>query len=216
MAEAFAAAGSDLALCARNTKSIHATELADRHGVRVLVAECDVRNATSVAEFFGAVDLRFGRVDVLINNAGIVGPSTPVADLACDHWRDVIATNLTGTFLCSRAALPLMHPGGVIVNNLSMSAKRVFPGQSAYAAAKHGALGFTRTLREELRERRIRVLALLEGATDTDIWNQFWPDAPRDRMMSPATIARAVLHAVTLPDNAAVEELVIGPITGAL
>jgi short-subunit dehydrogenase len=109
-----------------------------------------------------------------------------------------------------------MRKGGVIVNNLSVAARGVFPGESAYCASKHGALGFTDTLREEVRERGIRVISLLPGPTATDIWNQFMPEAPRNKMLSPATVARAVVNAIMLPENAAVEELKIGPVAGNL
>ena len=128
----------------------------------------------------------------------------------------MLDTNLTGMFLCTRAALPLMRPGGVIVNNLSVAARGVFAGESAYCASKHGALGFTDTLREEVRERGIRVISLLPGPTATDIWNQFMPDAPRDKMLSPEIVARAVVNAIALPDNAALEELRIAPTSGRL
>src|SRR5947199_9364138 len=74
-------------------------------------------------------------------------------------------------FLITRDALPLMKSGGVIVNNLSIAAKRVFAGSSAYNGSKHGALGVTNTLREELREEGVRVIALLPGGTATAIWN---------------------------------------------
>ncbi|HEX3000664.1 MAG TPA: SDR family oxidoreductase, partial [Armatimonadota bacterium] len=167
IAETFAAAGCDLALCARNTKFLANTELADRHAVRVLVSECDVRSESSVSDFFARIGESFGRVDILVNNAGLAGPMAPVAELSLDDWRDAIDTNLTGTFLCTRAALPLMSGGAVIVNNLSVAARDVFAGESAYVAAKHGAKGFTDTLREELRERGIRVIGLYPGATDS-------------------------------------------------
>jgi short-subunit dehydrogenase len=87
---------------------------------------------------------------------------------------------------------------------------------AAYNASKFGAMGFTQTLREELRKRGIRVLALLPGATDTDIWSQFWPDAPRKKMVSPETVAVAVLHAVSAPPEASIEEIRIGPTGGVL
>jgi len=116
----------------------------------------------------------------------------------------------------TRAALPLMRAGGTIVNNLSIAATQVFTGMSAYNASKAGALAFTNVLREELREKRIRVLALLPGATDTEIWQQFWPDAPRERMVSTDVVAEAVLHAVNAPANTAIEEIKIGPTGGAL
>jgi len=112
--------------------------------------------------------------------------------------------------------LPLMKRGGVIVNNLSIAANRVFPGSSAYNASKHGALGFTNTLREELRTQGIRVIALLPGATDTAIWKTLWPEAPRKKMMSPKTVAEAVVSAILVPDEGTVEELAILPSAGAL
>ena len=87
---------------------------------------------------------------------------------------------------------------------------------AAYTASKHGALGFTQTLREELRPRRIRVIALMPGATDTAIWEQIWPDAPRHKMMSPQSVAKALVNAILLPENATVSELVITPTGGAL
>jgi len=155
-------------------------------------------------------------VDVLVNNAGLVGPTRNAAELSTADWRAVIETDLTGMFLCTRAALPLMNRGASIVNNLSVAAKQAFPGMAAYNAAKHGAAGFTNTLREELRERGIRVIGIYPGATDTAIWEQFWPQAPRRRMMSPETIAQAVVFALSLPPEATVEELVIRPTSGTL
>jgi NAD(P)-dependent dehydrogenase (short-subunit alcohol dehydrogenase family) len=136
--------------------------------------------------------------------------------LSASDWNDVIATNLTGMFLVTKAALPLMKHGAVIVNNLSIAAKRAFPGSSAYNASKHGALGFTKTLREELREQGIRVIALLPGATDTRIWETLWPGAPREKMISPGTVARAVVDVLKLPPDTTVEELTLMPTTGAL
>src|SRR5207245_10792670 len=137
-----------------------------------------------------------------------------VAELPVEDWKDVIDTNLTGTFLVTRAALPLMKRGGTIVNNLSIAAKRVFAGSSAYNASKHGALGLTNTLREELRPKGIRVIGLLPGATDTDIWKTLWQHAPRHKMLSPATVAESVLNAIIPAENATVETPVILPHTG--
>jgi len=109
-----------------------------------------------------------------------------------------------------------MKRGSTIVNNLSISAERVFPGSAAYNASKHGALGFTDTLREELRPKGIRVIALLPGATDTALWNTLWPKAPRRKMMSAGTVARTVVDALLLPDNTTVEKIVVMPSTGVL
>jgi len=175
---------------------------------------CDVRDEGRVALLFAKVKEQFGRLDILVNNAGTAHALRKIEDLPFETWREVLDTNLTGTFLCTQAALPLMSKGSVIVNNLSVAARGVFPGESAYCASKYGALGFTETLREEVRDRGIRVISLLPGPTATDIWDQFMPNAPRSKMMSPETVARAVVNAIALPENAAVEELRIAPLTG--
>ena len=129
---------------------------------------------------------------------------------------EVIDTNLNGLFLVTQAALAVMKRGSTIVNNLSVAAERVFPGSAAYNASKHGALGFTDTLREELRPKGIRVIALLPGATDTAIWDTLWPQAPKRKMMSAETVARVVVDALRVPENATVEKIVVRPSSGSL
>ena len=214
VAQALADAGCRLALAARFGDPRPIRNLERKLGA--FARSCDVREERSVSEFFAAVKKQFGHVNVLVNNAGLVGPTRNAAQLSTADWREVIDTDLTGMFLCTRAALPLMKRGASIVNNLSVTAKRVFPGMAAYNAAKHGAAGFTDTLREELRERGIRVIGIYPGATDTDIWEQFWPQAPRQRMISLETIAQAVVFTLSLPPEATVEELVIRPTLGTL
>ncbi len=188
---------------------------------------CDIRDPESVAQLAAQVAGLAGklggksagkrkRLDVLINNAGVAGPSQPFESLDFATWRQVIDTNLHGTFLVTQSLLPFLGKGSVIVNNLSIAARTAFPGMAAYNASKRGLLALTETLREELRPRAIRVVALMPGATDTEIWKQFWPDAPRSRMISPKTVAQAVAAAVTLPANANFDELVIAPSAGAL
>jgi NAD(P)-dependent dehydrogenase (short-subunit alcohol dehydrogenase family) len=216
IAQALAAAGCSLAVCSRNTKFIPEQEIADRNGVRVLVLECDVRREDSVADFFRSVRDRYTTIDFLINNAGTTHPVATIDKLSLDDWRDSVDTNLTGLFLCTRAALPILNRGGAIVNNLSVAAKTAFEGEAGYIASKHGAKGFTDTLREELRPHGIRVIGLVPGATDTDLWNIFWPGAPRDKMIAPETVADAVVHALAMPQNATVEELVIAPTGGKI
>jgi NAD(P)-dependent dehydrogenase (short-subunit alcohol dehydrogenase family) len=214
IARALASEGCHLVITGRNQSSLKKAE--QDLGRRVVPIVCDVRDPDAVETLLAAVKDRFGRLDILINNAGVAHANLPVAKLPAEDWKQVIETNLTGMFLVTRAALPLMKRGGAIVNNLSIAAKRVFPGSSAYSASKHGALGFTNTLREELRDRRIRVIALMPGATDTEIWNTLWPKAPRKKMMSPNTVAQAVVNALTLPEESTLEELVIRPSAGTL
>src|ERR1039458_2663162 len=110
------------------------------NGTKIVVEVCDVRDADSVASLFSMVTQRFGRLDVLVNNAGIAQPAVSIEQTSLDIWRDAIDTNLTGLFLCTRAALPLMQAGATIINNLSVAARTVFPNFAAYNASKHGAL----------------------------------------------------------------------------
>lgn len=202
--------GCEVIVTARSIESLQ------RESSRLHPHACDVRDTRSVATLFADVQKQFGHLDFLINNAGIAHPMAPVDQLDPRFWHEVIATNLTGMFLVTQAALPLMLAGTTIVNNLSVAAKGVFAGESAYCASKHGALGFTNTLREELRPKGIRVIALIPGPTATEIWNQFWPEAPREKMMSPETVAQAVVNALRLPANSTVEELVLSPTAGIL
>jgi NAD(P)-dependent dehydrogenase (short-subunit alcohol dehydrogenase family) len=217
IAQALAAQGCNVVLTGRDDQALRriSRELASTK-IKVLAQPCDVRDPQSIDDLFRAVRKKFKRLDILINNAGIAHANLTVDKLPLPLWQDVIETNLTGTFLVTQAALAIMKRGGTIVNNLSIAASQVFAGSAAYNASKHGALGLTNTLREELRPKGIRVIALLPGATNTDIWNTFWPDAPRKKMMSPATIAAAVVNAILLPTNATVETLEILPTAGLL
>ncbi len=217
IARAFAREGCNLVLTARDNKSLEkvSRELL-RRKVRILAYPCDVRDPHSVDALFRAIRGKFPRVDILINNAGIAHPNLPVEGLPYPVWKDVIETNLDGTFLVTQAALGVMKPGATIVNNLSIAATRVFAGSAAYNASKHAARGFTDTLREELRPRRIRVVGLQPGATDTEIWKALWPQAPRRKMMSPDTVAEAVLRAILLPPDGTVETIELLPTTGTL
>ena len=184
--------------------------------VDVLAQSCDVRSPDSVDYLFALVRGLHQPLDILINNAGIGHPHRTVAELPYPTWMEVIDTNLNGLFLVAQAALAVMKRGSTIVNNLSIAAERVFPGSAAYNASKHGALGFTNTLREELRPKGIRVIALMPGATDTAIWDTMWPKAPRRKMMSAETVARTVVDALLLPSNTTVEKVVVMPSIGEL
>jgi NAD(P)-dependent dehydrogenase (short-subunit alcohol dehydrogenase family) len=217
IARSLADEGCDLAVTGRNSAALEGLNRELSAGnIRVLAHPCDVRDPKAVDALISDVQRQFQSLDIVVNNAGISHAMATADKLAVEVWNDVIATNLTGMFLVTRAALPLMPDGGAIVNNLSVAAKEVFAGEAAYCASKHGALGFTNTLREELRPRRIRVVALMPGATDTEIWNQFWPDAPRQKMLSPETVAQAVVNALLLPSDATAEELIVKPTTGKL
>jgi NAD(P)-dependent dehydrogenase (short-subunit alcohol dehydrogenase family) len=222
IARALAREGCNLVITARDERSLikARAELEKlqpkKLDLHVLAQTCDVRIPDSVDYLFALVRGLRKPLDILINNAGIGHRNRPVSELPYPTWMEVIDTNLNGMFLMTQAALAVMKQGSTIVNNLSIAAERVFPGSAAYAASKHGALGFTNTLREELRPKGIRVVALMPGATDTAIWEAMWPKAPRRKMMSPETIASMVVDTLRLPENTTVEKIVVMPSTGTL
>jgi NAD(P)-dependent dehydrogenase (short-subunit alcohol dehydrogenase family) len=217
IALALAREDCDVILAARDQKSLaQAARKAEKFNVNVVAETCDVRSPESVDRLFSRVRALRRPIDFLINNAGIAHRQAFVTELPYPIWRDVIDTNLTGLFLVTQAALAVMKQGSVIVNNLSVAAERVFPGSAAYNASKHGGLGFTDTLREELRPKGIRVMALMPGATDTDIWKTLWPKAPRRKMMSASAVASTVVNALRLPTNSSVEKIVLRPAAGTL
>jgi 3-oxoacyl-[acyl-carrier protein] reductase len=220
VAKSLAGEGCKVVISARdaavlNTSAKQLRKDSERN-VEVVPIACDVRNPDAVERLFSAVRERFGTIDVLFNNAGISQPPTPLEQTSLEMWRDQIDTNLTGLFLCTRAALPLMKSGATIINNLSAAAKQVFPNYYGYTAAKTGALGFTLSLRAELIARGIRVTALMPGATATDIWQQIMPNAPFDHMIKPESIAEGVLYAVLLPPEANLSEIIVTPVLGAV
>ena len=222
IARALACEGCNLIITGRDERALAKarTELEklqpSQLNLHVLAQSCDVRSPDSVDYLFALVRGLRKPLDILINNAGIGHPNLVVGELPYPTWMEVIDTNLNGLFLMTQASLAVMKRGSTIVNNLSISAERVFPGSAAYTASKHGALGFTDTLREELRPKGIRVIALMPGATDTAIWNAIWPTAPRRKMMSAETVARTVVNALLLPENTTVEKIVVMPSVGTL
>ncbi|HET9364182.1 MAG TPA: SDR family NAD(P)-dependent oxidoreductase [Candidatus Angelobacter sp.] len=217
LARVFSCSGYSVVISGRDMKRLQAaTDELSKTNAKIQAIACDVRDPASVQKLFQEISARHDTINALINNAGVAHALAPVEHLPVETWKQVIETNITGTFLVTRAALPMMRAGSTIVNNLSIAAMRPFAGMSAYNASKFGALGFTQALREELREKGIRVLALLPGATNTDIWNQFWADAPKEKMIPAEAVAEAVLHAVSAPANTTIEEIRIGPTAGAL
>jgi len=221
IAQALAAENCRVVITGRDEKRLRAAarriSLSTQQNSALIVPKvCDVRDPAAIDELFVTVEAMFGHLDILVNNAGISQPPTPLEQTSLELWREQIDTNLTGVFLCTRAALPLMKRGTIIINNLSAAAKQVFPNYYAYTAAKTGALGFTLSLRAELMPRGIRVMALLPGATKTDIWQQIMLNAPFHHMMDAESVAQAVLYAVLLPPNVNPSEISLDPAGGAL
>ncbi|MEP7342400.1 MAG: SDR family oxidoreductase [Acidobacteriota bacterium] len=168
---ALAACGVRLSLLARSQDALTETaEWARQVGASdVAVFGCDVRDETSVEQSVGGTLERFGRVDVLINSAGL-SLNGEVDGYSIDDWRTVIETNLTGTFLTCRAVLPQMkrQGGGDIINISSGAGRSGIKQMAAYCASKFGVIGFTESLALEVRNHNIRVSSLLPGSVATD------------------------------------------------
>jgi NAD(P)-dependent dehydrogenase (short-subunit alcohol dehydrogenase family) len=211
LARSLAATGARTVLAARTGAEIEATAAEIRGaGGEAEAIPTDVTDEDAVRRLFQAIEERRGRLDVLINNAGIglFGPASefPAADL--DR---VLAVNVRGTFLCSREALRLMkhRRRGYIINMASTVAVRGYPNQSAYTASKHAVLGFTKSLAVEAQEHGVRVSAVLPGAVDTGIIGEARPDLERAVMLAPGDVAQVVLFLLSLPERAAVDEILI-------
>ena len=169
VALALSAAGYSLAVTGRRVEPLE--ELAREATGEVLVAPSDLTDPASVDALFGAVKERFGRLDVLFNNAGVNAPPVNIEDLAFEQWKSVIDTNVTGVFLCTRAAFRIMKDqsprGGRIINNGSISADRPRPNSAPYTASKHAVLGLTKSTALDGRKYDIACGQIDIGNTET-------------------------------------------------
>lgn len=166
--------------------------------------ECDVGDADSVRAMFGRIEEGERRLDVLVNNAGIAG-ANPIGEGTTDEiWHEILRINLTGAYLCAKAALPLLPDGtGRIVNVSSTLGLRGSADQSAYSASKHGVIGLTRSLALALAPRGITVNAVCPSWVDTDMAASRWreiaitreqaaADTPTGRIATPEDVAAAI------------------------
>lgn len=181
---------------------------ADVSGVTI-----DVRDRAGVPEAFAEARSKLGRVNVVVNSAGIF-PRLPLADLDEDTWEDTISTNLTGIYRCCRAALPLLTEagGGSIVNVGSIWARHVWPNRSAYAASKAGVEQFTRAIALELAPSGIRVnavspgimrTAMTEGVLESPAFvTSFMPRVTSARVGDPETELAGIIRFLTLEEAA--------------
>lgn len=173
IALAFAREGARVAVAARTLEQVEkvAKQVAEETKTEPCAIVCDVSDPQSVQQMFVGVRTKFQRgVDIMVNNAGIAG-SAPFAKTDDDMWQRHLATNLSGTFYCMRAALPSMlnHGWGRIINIASISGKIGAPYIAAYSASKHGVLGLTRCAAMELATKGVTVNAICPGYVDTDM-----------------------------------------------
>src|SRR3984893_2438017 len=145
-------------------------------------------------------------LNVLVNNAGIAVVK-PFREITPEEWKQTLGVNVTAPFLLMQRFAGQMPPGSSIVNILSVAAKNGFANWSAYCISKFPLEGFSQSVRQELREHRIRVINIYPAATNTEIWDDVSGDWPRDKMISPEEVAAAVVYALSQPQNVAVENI---------
>ncbi|WP_435190041.1 SDR family oxidoreductase [Streptomyces sp. bgisy126] len=205
---AFARAGARVALADLSGDGLHETaRLIEADGGEALVLTCDVTSEEDVQAAVDRTVERFGSLDAAFNNAGVEQPVQVAADTAKDDWDRILGVSLTGVFLCTRAQIRQMlrqENGGAIVNVSSGAGVKGFKGQAAYAAAKHGIIGFTRSAALDHAAQGIRVNAVCPGIIDTEMIRRFGDtrpggregliaDEPVGRLGKPEEIASAVL-----------------------
>lgn len=171
----------------------------------------DVTDYASVEALASHVQKRFGRLNILVNNAGIGGFGGPLHTMPVEQWDPLLNTNLRGVFYCIRAFAPMMISGGGgdIVNISSIAGKNALPGGAAYAASKWGLNGLSYSVAEELRSHNIRVAVVCPGSTATELS----PHHGRDpkKMLQPEDVAHVVEMLVTQAPQSFASEIVLRP-----
>ena len=221
VALALAHDGYALALTGRRREPLDATaQDAQAAGARCFVFPADVGDAAAVDALFAAVKQRFGRLDLLFNNAGVNAPAVPIEELPVAKWHEVIAANVTGVFLCTRAAFALMknqNPrGGRIINNGSIAAQAPRPNTAPYTAAKHAVLGLTKSTALDGRKYDIACGQIDIGNADTGWAEKFRQGVMQangqiapEPVLDLEHVAKAVLHMASLPLEANVLSLTV-------
>lgn len=210
----FAKEGYNLAVCARSEEDlINLGTALKEYGVKILAYACDVSKPNEVKAFAAKVNATFGAIDVLVNNAGTFIPGR-VMDETEGTLEKLIETNLYSAYHITRALLQpmLQRGGGHIFNMCSVASIKEYPNGGSYSISKFALLGFSKALREELKPYRIKVTALVPGATYTDSWAP--SGLPEERFMKPADIAEIIWTATNLSDGAVMEEVVLRPVEG--
>lgn len=163
--EALLQQGAEVHICDVDQAALNKTKA---QYPQVHISHTDVANEAQVLSMFAKVQKRWGQLDILVNNAGIAGPTAAIEDTALNEWQQTLDVNLTGAFLCTRSAVPLIKKakGGSIINISSAAGRHGFPLRSPYSATKFGVIGLTQTWAMELGPSGIRVNAILPGIVE--------------------------------------------------
>ena len=186
LALAFAREGAAVVLNSRNEDSIRpVAEEAEGLGAEALAVAADVSAGDDAGRLVRTAVERFGRVDVLVNNAGLLGPRIAIEEYPEDEWRRVLDANLTGPFLVSRAAIPHMPGGGSIINLVSGVSVEGRAEWGAYSVSKFGVEGLTQILAAELEERDVRANSVDPGGMRTDMRAAAYPEEDPQTRITP-------------------------------
>lgn len=179
--------------------------------------KCDITDENQVDSTGKAILSRYGRLDILINNAGVTY-FKDFSNTSTKEFDEVINTNLRGLFLTTKAALPSMleRGAGTILNVLSYAVKAIYTGSSAYAASKAGAEALMNVLRAETRDKGIKIVNVFLGAVFTPIWHQKHRERHGHQMMKAAEIAKVIYEISLQPHSMMMEDIVIRPQIGDL
>jgi len=218
IARRFAQDGAHVALVARTAAKLEAAarSMAEAPGRRIVLPADLTRDEPARQVVQRAIE-GFGGLDVLVNAAG-AATFRPIAETTPEQWDEVMDANLKAVFLlCRHAVPPMLAAGrGDIVNIASIAAHQGFAGGTAYCASKHGVLGLSRALALEVRRQGLRVITVSPGSVDTPLWDRQDWSPERAKMLHPEDVAGAVHAALTISDNAAVDELIVMPRDGVL
>ncbi len=213
--------GYSVALAGRRKEALEETaNLAGEDGARALVVPTDVTDAQSIAALFAAAKAKFGRLDLLFNNAGTGTPATSIEELTLHQWQRVVDTNLTGPFLCTQEAMRIMKAqkpmGGRIINNGSISAHVPRPGSAPYTSTKHGITGLTRSTSLDGRKYDIACGQIDIGNAATPMTERMTKGVPQpdgSMMVEPRMdvdhVGQAVVYMDSLPLDANVQFITV-------
>jgi NADP-dependent 3-hydroxy acid dehydrogenase YdfG len=216
-ARLFLAEGARVAITGRNPEKLQAALKTLDGGDRVMAHAADVTDPAQVDLLIRTVTERLGRIDILLNNAGLNIKERTFAELTPETWHQLMAGNLDGAFLCTHAVLPQMRRRreGLIININSLSGKRANPlGGIAYIAAKFGLRGLAMGVAVEERDNGIRVTSIYPGEVNTPILEARptpVTDERKQAMLQSEDVASAVLFIATLPAHVSIPELIITP-----
>ena len=213
IARALVREGASVFVCGRDARRVEAAvEELRNNGGRADGLAADVRRYEDCRRLIAAATEGFGGLDILVNNAG-VGVFKPVDQISVEEWDEVIGTNLSGVFYCSREAIPWMRRrgGGYIFNISSLAAINPMPGGAAYNASKFGLNGFTEAMMQDVRYDGIRVSTIMPGSVDTDFAAQPGSKKRETWKLTGDDIAKAVVDLYKYPKSSLASRIELRP-----